>query len=88
MALGKIKRQVALINAYQKGISEGIIRKQVMDNKQVVLFVKPGADSIYREAASEYRNWEVWGLAAVGALQGTAIFALIAILINVLSTDI
>lgn len=87
MGLGKLKRQLALINAYRKGIAEGIIRKQVMGNEQVALFVKPGADPIYSEAASEYRNWEIWGSAAIGALQGTAILAVIAIIIKALSSE-
>lgn len=87
MLTRKFKRQVTLINAYRKGIAEGIIRKQVMGNEQVALFVKPGADPIYSEAASEYRNWEIWGSTAIGALQGTAIFAVIAIIIQALSSQ-
>lgn len=76
MILG-IKKRIFLIRAYKKGVAEGIIRKTVLsDDKQVVLFVKPGADEIYREAAAEYRNWEILGAAAIGSLQATAILLL------------
>ena len=72
-----IEKRLLLIRAYRKGIAEGIIRKTVLGNdKQVVLFVKSGADEIYREAAAEYRKWQIWGEVSIGSLQAAAIMLL------------